>query len=250
LKTNIAISALFTAAAFLTPAYATTTLFTSTSLSTNANGICLLTSSGATSCTGATSAFITTPAAYTTFPTTVSGTPANPYTLNESSGKTTASVHNGDLGVGTSGEIPFGDFVVLDFANAATYNGQSASSVDLNMNIVAAEPAGSTSYWVVYGLSSPTSTAATLLAYGKMPTTGAITSADTSFGNLNSLSYSNSYAVGVMGDCAIDISSMSVTYPTGTTTQQTPEPGTFVMAGMALIGLGWTMKKRNRKSII
>jgi hypothetical protein len=45
------------------------------------------------------------------------------------------------------------------------------------------------------------------------------------------------YVIGVT-DCALDIESVSVA---------APEPGTFVMAGMALIALGLTMKRRNKK---
>jgi hypothetical protein len=60
------------------------------------------------------------------------------------------------------------------------------------------------------------------------------------------LPFYNYYAVGVMGDCAIDITQLSVTYPSGST--PTPEPGTFVMAGIAMIGLGVAMKKRSRKA--
>ena len=42
--------------------------------------------------------------------------------------------------------------------------------------------------------------------------------------------------------CAIDTQSVDIQY-SGTTTQA-PEPGTLVMAGLALIGLGLTIRKR------
>jgi hypothetical protein len=54
--------------------------------------------------------------------------------------------------------------------------------------------------------------------------------------------------VGVTNDCGLTINSVDLAYSGGTGTQQTPEPGTFVMAGMALIGAGVTMRKRNRKA--
>ena len=50
----------------------------------------------------------------------------------------------------------------------------------------------------------------------------------------------NAYIIGVT-DCALDIQSISVGYSAA------PEPGTFVMAGIALIGLGVTMKRRRSK---
>ena len=46
--------------------------------------------------------------------------------------------------------------------------------------------------------------------------------------------------------CAIDTQSVDIQY-SGTTTQA-PEPGTLVMAGLALIGLGLTIRKRSRKA--
>jgi hypothetical protein len=55
------------------------------------------------------------------------------------------------------------------------------------------------------------------------------------------------YAIGVT-DCAIDIEGVTVQY-SGTGTQghpPVPEPGTFVMAGSALLGLGFTIRKRRR----
>jgi hypothetical protein len=245
LKTQIAISALFTAAVFLTPAHATTTLFTPNPLTSTLSDIVLYTkATGGT----ATSDSISSTVGYTGgLPGSVSGSgPSSSQTLTENSNdKSGIGLSGGGFGL-TSNNDQIGptDFAIVNFTNAATYNGQSASSVSLSLDILAKEPQGATSDWVVYGLSSPTSTSATLLAWGPMASLGNVTSA--SYGNLSNLAYYSAYAIGVIGDCEIDVTGASVTYPG--TPQTAPEPGTFVMGGMALIGLGIAMKRRNRKA--
>ncbi len=238
MKTQIAISALFTAAVFLTPAHATTTLFTASPLTISSGKICLV---GAT-CTGTGADYITTVGAFNGLPnTSMTSPPPSTYTLAESGHSIgSVGVNNGNLGVGTSGQIPFGDYVVLDFSNAKAGNTASNLSVGFAGNIVASEPWNKTSYWVIYGYDTAgPSPSATLLADGTMPHTVPFSASN--------LSFYNYYAIGIMGDCAIDVTSMSVTYPS-IPPQGVPEPGTFVMAGMALIGVGVTMKKRNRKA--
>jgi PEP-CTERM motif-containing protein len=54
-------------------------------------------------------------------------------------------------------------------------------------------------------------------------------------------SFYTEYAIGVT-DCAIDIESVDIRY--SSTTTPAPEPGTFVLVGIALIGLGMTVRKR------
>jgi hypothetical protein len=247
LKTNIAIATLFTAAAFLTPAHATTTLFTATPLTISSGNICLV---GLNPCT---SDYITTAGAFNGFPTSsMTSTPPSTTTLTETTGAGGHSIgavgvtSGGDLGVGTSGVIEFGDYAVLDFANVKAGNAASTLSVDLAGTVVATQGSG-LSYWVVYGYNTISSQTATgnLLAYGSMANTVSLSSSTLS-GSLSDLPFYNYYAVGVMGDCAIDITQLSVTYPSGST--PTPEPGTFVMAGIAMIGLGVAMKKRSRKA--
>jgi hypothetical protein len=44
--------------------------------------------------------------------------------------------------------------------------------------------------------------------------------------------------------CGVVITSATLNFPN----TATPEPGTFVMAGMALLGLGVTIKKRAQKA--
>lgn len=46
--------------------------------------------------------------------------------------------------------------------------------------------------------------------------------------------------------CAIDTQSVDIQYSGAIT--QAPEPGTLVMAGLATIGLGMTIRKRTRKA--
>lgn len=244
MKTQIAISALFTAAVFLTPAHATTTLFTPNPLTNTLSDIVLYTqATGGTATTDSISSTV----GYTGgLPGSVSGSgPSSSQTLTENSNdKSGIGLSGGGFGLTSSDEIGPTDFAIVNFTNAATYNGQSASSVSLSLDILVKEPQGATSDWVVYGLSSPTSTSATLLAWGPMANLGNVTTA--SYGSLSNLAYYSAYAIGVIGDCEIDVTGASVTY--GTQTQTAPEPGTFVMGGMALIGLGMAMKRRNRKA--
>jgi hypothetical protein len=55
----------------------------------------------------------------------------------------------------------------------------------------------------------------------------------------------SSYLIGVTNDCALTINEVYVQYSGETT--PTPEPGTFVMAGMALAGIGLARKRLGRK---
>ncbi|HEX3747440.1 MAG TPA: hypothetical protein VHW09_26065 [Bryobacteraceae bacterium] len=244
MKIQVAISALFTAAVFLTPAQATTTLFAPNPLTTPLSDIKLYTAaSGGT----LTSDYLTATVGYTGgLPGTVTQSgPPTTETLNETH-STTLGVNSNGVGLSNnSDEIGPTDFAIVNFSNAATYNNQGAVSASLSLKIEATEPQGTLSDWVVYGLSTPTSTSGTLLAWGQMSSLGNVTSA--SYGSLSDLAYYSAYAIGIIGDCEISITGATVTY-SGTTTQSTPEPGTFVMGGMALIGLGVTMKRRNRKA--
>jgi hypothetical protein len=99
------------------------------------------------------------------------------------------------------------------------------------------------SYWTVYGYNT---TGVNADKYALLSSGPMAPGATPSFTSTSSTLYSD-YLVGVTNDCGLTINSIDVTY-SGTTTQQTPEPGTFVMAGMALIAVGLTMRKRNRKA--
>jgi len=136
---------------------------------------------------------------------------------------------------GNNDQIGPGEFVVLDFSDHASSAGSlPGASVSFGVTIDHEETAPQGSYYVVYGFSSNNGTGTpTLLAHGEMDFLGAVTPTITT-------AYYNSYVIGILGDCEIDITSISATY-------NTPEPGTFLMGGMALIGLGLAMKKRIRK---
>jgi hypothetical protein len=235
MKINFTIAALLSAAVFLTPVHASTTLFTSTPLLSSTGDICLLTSKTATSCSGATSDYISAVAGYNNAFGSTSPTSTSNITLTETSSNP-PDLTGGQLGLGSNGEVPEGDVMILDFSNAKTYNSQSATAVAFNVDTIVNNSA---SDWVIYGLSSDSSKAATYLASGAMTNLGTITTAN--------LPVYAAYAIGIIGDCEISITGIDVTYGTSGVNGQTPEPGTFTMAGLALIGLGITMKKHRRK---
>ena len=134
------------------------------------------------------------------------------------------------------------DAVVLDFANVKNTANNGTGTGSINQITFNMYEDYSGADYEVYGLVSGTVNTASavwaLIGSGVMQNNAPLTVSTTSL-----YTY---YAIGVT-DCALDIRSVGVTY-TGTTTQQTPEPGTFVMGGMALIGLGVTMRKRSRKA--
>ncbi len=240
MKTNFAIAALFAAGAFLTPAHATPVLFTATSTLPSSpfgtSGIISLNdNAGSITAYGFDGVFsVTNP------PMTLSVTGSNPDKPSPGSAATLDVTSDG-LGL-HSNDTPYigpSDAIVLDFSNVkttATSGGQtgSESQVTINTQIDATGP----SYWTVYGFNTSTHIY-DLLDSGPMSGTGSPTFT-------TSVLYS-AYLVGVTNDCGLTIDDVQVQY-SGNTTQQTPEPGTFVMAGMALLAVGVTMKKRNRKA--
>jgi len=142
------------------------------------------------------------------------------------------------LGIANNGDyIGITDFVVLDFAGVTAPTGTTLSSIAFQLNIDQSEGTG-VSDWVIYGQNANGTGA--LLDHGQMTPTGPVLLGSTTVTGI-SAQYTN-YIIGIEGDCDIDIESVALTY------SKTPEPGTFVMAGMALIGLGLTMKKRQQKS--
>lgn len=243
LKTNIAIAALFTAGVFLTPAHASSVLFTATS-TLPATGttwyptatLSLSDNAGSITAYGFDGVFSTT-------------TPPTSLPSSAVSSATPEPLDVGTYGLGLkSNDTPYigpTDAVLLDFAsvnNPATYEGQmgSISQVTFNLRL----DINGSSDWTVYGMSGATGGSGTLIDSGPMWATVGTFSVTETIG-ANSPLYS-SYLIGVTSDCALTIESVDIQY-SGTTTQQTPEPGTFVMAGIAMLGLGVTLKKRNRK---
>ena len=141
-----------------------------------------------------------------------------------------------------NGYIAPNDAVVLDFSSVnttATSGGQTGSLNQITFNLY--EDRAGTDY-EVYGLVSGTINTSSAvwawIASGVMSNRTPLTVPTTAL--------YNAYAIGVT-DCALDIQGVQLQYA-AVVTSQTPEPGTFVMAGMALIGLGVTMKRRGRKS--
>jgi hypothetical protein len=241
MKTTLAIAAMFLSAAYLTPAAhatgipftATTTLpatgstYTSVTMSLN-DGAGSITAYGYSG----------------VFSTTVPPASVN---VNSPAKSVDLDVSSAGLGLAAGGgDAPYigpEDAVLLDFANVkstATSGGQTGSVTEVTFDLDI-EGAGS-SDWVVYGMSNATGTGTgTVLDSGPMSPTGTFTVP------IPTSSLYQSYLIGVTQDCSLTIDSVNIQY-TPTTTTQTPEPGTFVMGGMALIALGITMKRRNRKA--
>jgi hypothetical protein len=252
MKHTIAIAGLFAAAALLTPAEASTVLFNTSSL-TNGNysnpySISLSNSGGTIAAYGYEGVFTA-----QNPPSTVSVTGNNADDPVSSSAPGIA-VSNAGLGVNNGGnpenpDIAPGDAVVLDFSGVSSTVKQNVTNVAFTATIDVNGP----SYWVVYGYNA-TAKDYTLLTDGPMeqPTTGKNGNGLTGTYTGTAVSFQTSslyseYLVGITNDCDLTINSVTITY-NGQTTQQTPEPGTFVMAGMALLAIGVTMKKRSRKA--
>jgi len=241
LKTKLTIAALILAAAVLSPANAAPILLTA-SLTPSASGNPL-----DINLTGSYSGDYIVATGYDggltgTVPPTTSSSVTIP---NTSGDKTAVGVNSSGTSLGLasdSDEIGFNktggnDYVVLDFSDHAATAGspaQAGSSVSFGLNVDVKEATAGGSYWVIYGFTTDNGTGTpTLLASGEMKATGVVPTITTAF-------YS-SYVIGILGDCEINITGISATYGT-------PEPGTFMMGGLALIGFGIAMKKRIRKA--
>ena len=234
MKKRFAIAALVLGAAVFTPAHATTVILSTT---LPAVGTVLGTSTvlqlSATGYPSGSNGSIT---AYG-WDTAISGSNINSptITLNKATALDVATDGAGKPGLGlkNTGDPYIGpsDVVVLDFSAVKTSeSGTPEASVTFNLYKDITGP----SQYVLYGMTGAQgSGTATLLASGSMGTTGQVAPITTAV-------YA-SYIVGVTTDCSIDLQGVSVNYT------QTPEPGTFVMAGIALIGLSITLKKRRQK---
>jgi hypothetical protein len=233
LKVTFAIAALFLAAVFLVPAQAatvlTTTLPTGT-LGTSAN--LYLSGSGYT---GNGNGYIIAYGWDDIFP----GTSVAPPTYSSPAHTENLKVGS-DSGLGLAnstdnGEIGITDGIVLDFADVDTTlggGGINKVTIDINKDITGG------AYYMIYGMSNANGTGtAVLLTSALLSSTGLVSfSTSTVFA---------SYVIGLTNaDCAIDLKDVQVQYSSSITT---PEPGTFVMGGMALLGLGVIMKKRRQK---
>ena len=248
MKSKMAIAALFSVAAILTPAHASTVLFNTSSLGTNTAlpspySITLSNSGGTITAYGFDGVF-----SASTPPTDVAGSATGPTT---GTGKDVAVTQPAGLGVdngtgGTNSDIGPGDAVVLDFSGVSSTVKQNTTQVTFDMTVDQTGP----SYWAVYGFNG---TQYVLLGQGPMetPTSGTggngLTGTYSASPTFSTSTLYTSYLVGVTNDCDLTVNEVQITY-NGQTTQSTPEPGTFVMAGMALVAVGITMRKRNRKA--
>jgi hypothetical protein len=187
-----------------------------------------------------------------------SGITAQAVTCTSASGGcSTATVDNTSNGLGitgqTSNEIADNDYVVLDFSSAlkTTLNG-IAGVTGITFDLFETNP-GTSSANIVGTNTNPTSPS--LESVNTINGTN-VASSDLGISlnnnktnyNLGTFTLSGSidsyYVVDVTGNgCGVLIDSDTITTPTGV-----PEPGSFVLAGTALIGLGLGHKRRNRKA--
>lgn len=158
---------------------------------------------------------------------------------NDRSGTPGLGVNNTNVGQ-DNGYIAPSDAVVLDFANVnTTANNGSGTGTENQITFNLYRDYAGADY-EVYGLQSGTvntlSATWAFIQSGKMLDSTPLT--------VTTSSLYTYYAIGVT-DCALDIQSVGVQY---SNPSPTPEPGTFVMAGMMFIGLGVILKKRSRKA--
>jgi hypothetical protein len=145
---------------------------------------------------------------------------------------------NYGLGVGaTSNEITLKSFVVFDFADPKTgslggpeLNGATTATITID---------NANSSWTIYGGNSAPGTngigsLTSLLTGTKTPNAPA----STQYPQTVSLAGFSYLAVIAAGTCELNILKID--------TNAVPEPGTFVMAGMALIGLGMALRKARK----
>ncbi len=165
-------------------------------------------------------------------------TSKNLYVQHDLGGVDGLGVYNTNLGQ-DNGFIGPSDAIVLDLSHVKqtdTYNGQTGSISGITFDMY--EDYSGDDYEVYGVTTNGTHTTYTLVQQGIMHNTTPLT--------VSTSSLYNEYVIGVT-DCALDLRGVDIQYSGSVSTQQTPEPGTFVMAGMAMIGLGITIKKRVRR---
>jgi len=123
------------------------------------------------------------------------------------------------------------DGIVLDFSNVKqSLGGAPLAAVTFSLF----QDITGDANWVIYGTTGAGGKGtATLLDSGPTSILGPIT--------FTTNSIFASYVIGESNDCSLDIENIQLDYAT-------PEPGTFALAGMGLIGLGAALKKRGRKA--
>lgn len=219
MKTKIAIAALFTAAAFLTPAHASTVL-SLTPLPTGPLGKTANLYLSGPGYAAPNNGYIVASGYDNLFPSSSVAPPV----FSGASAKylDVATDKGGVAGLGMKGnDTPYvgpGEGIVLDLSNIkATEGGMPINQItfDLYKDLTGG------SNWVVYGttLAGGKGTA-TLITSGVMSATGPLV--------VTTSSIYTSYVIGLSGDCAIDIQNVQIQY-------DAPEPGTFAMLGMGAV---------------
>lgn len=260
MKTTITIAALFTTAALVTPANATPVLFTAP---LSASGSYTISDGSATLATitasGFGNVFYQSPVQPQVAAPVVGAPNGNPSGSASADAETqeTLDYKNATTGLGLNGNLsPYigpGEAIVLDFSNVArtaAVNGGTATLSGITFNLQV-DINGSSS-WTVYTLNSAGTEYIDPLsgpmAQGSAPV-GTFGESPSTFALPTTGNFSASYLIGITNDCGLTITGITLDYTPNNNTpiQNTPEPGTFVMVGMALIGLGVTMKKRGRK---
>lgn len=168
----------------------------------------------------------------------------------------------GTYGYGLSGvsgnDIQATDFIVMDFSTLNTYLGTAKlQSINIGLETYSAQ---SGVYWDIYGSTTKPAAGAQipvngnstyhLLAYSPIGSSGhptfdpAVYSAGAT-GSLGTLYAYYIVAVTSTGpDCGVQITGAQLTVPPS----GVPEPATFLMAGVALVGLGAGMKRFQKRS--
>jgi len=150
------------------------------------------------------------------------------------SGDASSGVTYDSYGAGVSGANPTGfvtndSFLVFDFSTPLA----KGTTIQIDLDKI-------TEGYIVYGgTTSGTSGLTTIasLTSGGPPANGV---ADLSITLAASYTY---ITITATPDCELNV--LSIAVPSAATT---PEPGTFVLAGMALIGLGVALRQKTRKA--
>ena len=242
MKINFAIAVLFSAAAVLTPAQASSILFTATTtLTAGSSGsplaLVLSDNAGTIKAYGYSNLFPTTPALpATATPPVFGGATQRGLTVqNDLSATLGLGVTDPNASSQDKGFIAPTDAVVLDFSlvkSPDTFNLQTGNINTITFKMFEDYSGADYEIYGVTGAFGAAGATYTVIKSGQMSNSTPLT--------VSTSSLYNSYIIGVT-DCALDIQSISVGYSAA------PEPGTFVMAGIALIGLGVTMKRRRSK---
>ena len=147
------------------------------------------------------------------------------------------SYDSNGLGVANTGpdEITNNSFVVVDFSDSGSPGGPKAAGYTAATIVL--DNVSPQTEWIFYGGNAA-------------PVAGGISSlTELAFGtgNVNEAISLASYSylvIAATADCYENVKSITLNIPTNTTT---PEPGTFVMAGMALMGLGMGLRKTRKR---